>query len=269
MAEEVADGSADIAAGNSEASPSWDTGLDDYRETIDAKGWKSNADVMQSYVNLEKAVGSDKVPLPSEGSDLAEWEGWSKLGTPNEAAAYELKAPDGYEAYDQTLSDWFREAAFDSKMPASMAQRMHDKYVERMMGNAEQAQTTAADQNEKWETELKQKYGTAYDERIAAAKRALREYGGDEMVEIIGKAGLGSHPVVVETFAKAGIALGHGPQLKDGDTPSSFGTTPEQAREQIAALRTNPGLMDATHPEHKVLNERLERLHQLAFPDAG
>ena len=37
--------------------PEWDTGLDDYRETIDAKGWKSAGDVLQSYQNLEKAVG--------------------------------------------------------------------------------------------------------------------------------------------------------------------------------------------------------------------
>ena len=48
-----------------------------YDEVISAKGWSGADDVLKSYVNLEKAVGADKVALPAADSNILEWEGWS------------------------------------------------------------------------------------------------------------------------------------------------------------------------------------------------
>ena len=262
MADE-AEGS--VLTGNPEGSTDWTDGLADYKEVIDAKGGQSNADLMKSYVNLEKAVGADKVVLPAEDSDLGEWEGWEKLGTPKEAADYNLAAPEGFDQYDQGLSDWFREAAHGAKLPASQAQKLHDSFVERMMGTYNEQVAGAQDQNAKWEAELKTEYGTAFDERVATARTAMREFGTPELGQIIEAAGLGSNPDLVRAFAKIGMQLGTGPQFKDVEGAGRFGTTPEMAREQIAEIRANPALMDSAHPENKVLNERLTRLTELAF----
>jgi hypothetical protein len=248
--------------------PEWDTGLDDYRETIDAKGWKSAGDVLQSYQNLEKAVGADKVVLPSAEDNILEWDGWEKLGTPQDAADYAMAAPDGFEHYDTGLSDKMRQTFHEAKLTPAQAQHIHDKFVEGMMGNVETAQHSATDQQGQWETELKKEYGTAFDERIAAGKRALREYGGEEIGKILDQAGLGSNPVIVRAFVNAGLAMGHGPQLKDSESSGQFGTTPDAAKEQIAEIRANPALYDVSHAEYKVLNERLTRLTQQAYPEA-
>ena len=261
-----ADGS--VLTGNPEVQggeTAWNDGLTDYDDLVTAKGWQGPGDVLQSYVNLEKAVGADKVVLPGSDTDLTEWEGWSKLGTPEEASEYNLAAPEGFEQYDQGLSDWFREAAHAAKMPASMAQRLHDSFVERMgAGYQEDAQAKAL-QQETWEAELKQEYGTAFDERVSAARLAVREFGGEPLMEALQSSGLGSHPEVVRAFAKVGMALGKGPQFKDAEQSGQFGTTPEMAKEQIAAIRNNPGLYDQSHPEHKVLNQKLTQLTELAF----
>jgi len=263
MAEE-AQGS--VLTGNPEGSETnWTDGLDDYSEVIEAKGWQSNADVMKSYVNLEKAVGADKVVLPTEDSDLAEWEGWEKLGTPKEAVDYNLAAPEGFDQYDQGLSDWFREAAHGAKLPAAMAQKLHDSFVERMMGIYGDQVTAGQQQNETWEAELKAEYGTAFDERVASARTAMREFGTPELQQAIEAAGLGSNPDLVRAFSNIGMQLGTGPQFKDAEGSGKFGMTPETARKQIAEIRSNPALMDAAHPEHKVLNEKLTKLTELAF----
>ena len=256
-----------VLTGNPEAAAeSWATGLDDYNEVIEAKGWQSNADVLKSYVNLERQVGADKVVLPSEGTDLAEWEGWQKLGTPESAEDYQLAAPEGFENYDQGLSDWFREAAHSARMPAEQAQRLHDAFVERMIGNSQDQVAAVQQQQDGWESDLKKEYGTAFDERVAAARSALREFGTPELQEIIDGSGLGSHPEVVKAFAKIGMALGKGPQGKGlGEESGQFGTTPEMAKEQIAKIRSNPALQDKTHPEHAVLNAKLTQLYELAY----
>ena len=262
-----ADGSV-LDAGNSEA-PAWDTGLDDYRETIDAKGWQSNADLMKSYVNLERAVGADKVALPTADSDILEWEGWSKLGTPDDAMDYAMAAPDGFEAYDQGLSDDMREAFHEAKLTPQQAQLVHDKFVERMIGTGEAQQAVFADAQAADEAALKKEFGTAFDERIASARRGISEYGGDDLTEALVNAGLGSNPAVVKAFAKIGMAIKQSGQFKDAEGSGRFGTTPEAAKEEIAKIRANPALMDEKHPENKVLKDRLTRLTQMAFPDAG
>jgi hypothetical protein len=255
-----------LETGNPEApAENWAAGLDDYQDTIKAKGWSGPGDVLKSYVNLERQVGADKVVLPTEGSDLSEWEGWSKLGTPEKAEDYELAAPEGYEAYSQDLSDWFRGAAHEMKLPASMAQGLHDRFVEQQMSQIETAQHQAEDQRVEWEGELKKEYGTAFPQRVEAAKRAMREYGSDELQQILNDSGLGSNPHVVRAFVKAGMALGSGPVFKDGETSGQFGTTPDMAKEQIAAIRANPGYFDPTHPEHGALKNKMQRLSELAY----
>ena len=255
-----------LETGNPEApAENWAAGLDEYQDTIAAKGWSGPGDVLKSYVNLERQVGADKVVLPTEGSDLAEWEGWQKLGTPEKAEAYELAAPEGFEAYSQDLSDWFRNAAHEMKLPAQMAQGFHDRYVEYMMAQAEGAQTQRADQQAEWEGELQKEYGTAFPQRVEAAKRAVREYGSPELEQLLADTGLGSNPHVVRAFVKAGMALGSGPVFKDGETSGQFGTTPDMAKEQIAAIRANPGYFDPTHPEHGALKNKMQRLSELAY----
>ena len=259
------DGSA--GAGNPEvgAVTGWNEGLTDYDDLVQAKGWTGPGDVLKSYVNLEKAVGADKVPLPVEGTELSEWDGWSRLGTPDEASAYDLQVPEGFQGYDQGLADWFREAAHAARMPASMAQVMHDQFVERMGTETQDRMAAGQAQHESWEAELKAEFGTAFDERVAAARSGMREFGSPELQQLLDDAGLGSNPLLVRAFSKIGMALGKGPQFKDGQDSGQFGTTPEMAKEQIAAIRGNPGLLDKTHPEHKVLNEKLTRLTELAY----
>jgi hypothetical protein len=201
--------------GNSEGSIPWNQGLDDYQEIIDAKNWQSAGDVLKSYTNLEKAVGADKVVLPNPDSDLLEWEGWEKLGTPSDPTDYAMASPDGFEAYDSDLSDDMRSVFHSAKLTPVQAQMIHDKFVERMMSSAETAQHVTADQQNQW----------------------------------------------VETL------MGHGPQLKDAESSGQFGTTPDAAKEEISKLRANPSLYDKSHAEYKVLNDRLTRLTQQAFPE--
>ena len=44
----------------------------DYKEVVDAKGWQSADDVLKSYVNLEKAMGKERLALPEADQDIGE-----------------------------------------------------------------------------------------------------------------------------------------------------------------------------------------------------
>lgn len=239
----------------------------DYKEVVDAKGWQSADDVLKSYVNLEKAMGKERLALPEADQDIGEWDGWNKLGTPETADGYELTVPEGMENYSQDLSDWFRQSAHDAKLPAHMAQKLHDGFVQRALDQHQSQALDSQRQVEDWTTEVKKEYGTAYDDKIAVAKRAVRAFGNDNLLNILDTTGLGNHPEMIRTFVKIGAELSSGAQFKEAESSGKFGMTPQDAKESIAEIRNNPGLMDTRHPEHKVLNDRLTQLYEVAFPD--
>lgn len=239
-----------------------------YEEVIQAKGWNNADDVLQSYTNLEKTIGADKVSLPASDQSILEWDGWSKLGVPEDASEYALAAPEGMGNYDQDLSQEMRSIFHEAKLTPEQAQFVHDKYVERFMGQTDLAQANQTQQIEAWDKEIKDEFGTAFDERISAARTAVREFGGDDLANLMDETGLGNHPVLVKAFVKAGMALGQSGQFKEGNS-GSFGITPADAQAQIATMRANPALTDQNHPEYKVMNEKLTRLYEIAYPGDG
>jgi len=239
----------------------------DYQQVVESKGWQSADDVLKSYVNLEKAMGKERLAVPEADQDITEWEGWSKLGTPETAEGYELNVPENMQDYSQELSDWFRQSAYDAKVPAHMAQKLHDGFVQRAIDQHQDQMLSTQRQVEDWTAEIKKEYGTAYDDKIGVAKRAVRAFGSDNLINILDTTGLGNHPDMIRTFAKIGAELSSGAQFKEAESTGRFGMTPADAKEQIAQIRNNPALGDRNHPEHKVLNEKLSQLYELAFPE--
>lgn len=237
----------------------------EYSGVVEAKGWKSADDVLKSYVNLEKQIGSDKVTLPTAEEDITEWDGWSQLGTPEEASGYQLDVPSGYEGYSEELSDWFRQEAHAARLPAAMAQRLHDKFVERAISQETDFATEQQHTMNQWDSELKKEYGAAYDERIGLARRAVRAFGSDELSDVLNQTGMGNHPEMIRAFARIGAELSSGQQFKDSEQTGQFGVTPDMAKEQIAQIRANPALYDKSHAEHKLLNEKLTQLNEVAY----
>ena len=122
-------------------------------------------------------------------------------------------------------------------------------------------------QFEDWGNEIKKEYGTAYDEKVGMARRAVRAFGSDQLSDLLNNTGLGNHPEMIRAFAKIGAELSTSNQFKDAEEAGSFGMTPEDARAEIARIRSHPGLMDKGDPENRVLNERLTQLYELANPE--
>jgi hypothetical protein len=243
----------------------WTAGLDE--ETVahlGNKGYDGLPAFAKGYMDLEKAVGADKIVKPAADSNLLEWDGWSELGTPDEASGYEMAAPEGFEQYDQALANDMRSLFHKARLTPQQAAVIHDGYVERM-GNAFAESATEKQVRQDTEVgELKKELGSAFEERVVGAKSVVTEYGGDDVKTVLRDAGLDSNPALVRMFSQIRMALGVGPQFKDGEQSGRFGTTPEMAQEEIAKIRANPALMDKRHAEHKVLNDRLTQLNQLA-----
>lgn len=131
------------------------------RDYFTKKGWKDDAsaadNVLKSYRELEKLQGKNsqqtqqpEVQLPAKASD------------------YQFKLPDGIPSegfYDNKLADAFKEIAFKAKLPADIAQTVHDEFVKNQFSNFEKFSTDQA-------TQLNTAIQTAHDDLVKDWKGA-------------------------------------------------------------------------------------------------
>lgn len=148
--------------------------------------------------------------------------------TPKEAAPppaakaveIEVTLPKGVE-YDPSALKDFKAIFSDEKLsPSQRAQAVLDldqklakSYAAR---KAEESKKSEADEAKKLEEQTKQFRekdilalkadkdfgGAKYDETTAAAKAALRQFGGDEASQLLESAGLSNHPAIVKMLAR-------------------------------------------------------------------
>lgn len=247
----------------------------DLQPLVAAKGWKTPADALTGYANLEKVVGAEKLPLPPKDAtgnrDWSKWDGWNALGRPESPDKYDIadvQIPEGVQLDDKAKQGFLAEA-HKHGLTNAQAKALLGWYggytAEAMKGVNDFATTQAAEA----EAALKKEWGTAYDAKMDMANRAVKQFGGESLVKALEETGLGRHPEMVKAFAKVGEAI-----AEDGDLPgskSSVALTPADALAQINAMHGDENMMkilrDKNHPEYAAIVAKRDRLYAAAYPD--
>lgn len=265
-------------AGGAAAPPDWIAGLDDAgRQLATTKGWKTPADALASYSQLEKTLGAEKLALPAKRADgardLAAWDGWTALGRPERPDDYRFPAPEGAEPapLDQALQQALRPALHQ----AGLAQWQLDKLAEAYTGFTAELEATAEQAAASDRRALEQEWGQAFDANLALANRAYRLAFGEDLdavrqLQLAGGKYLLDDARVARAFARLGAAMAEDGELGDGAPAPGQPTTPSAALAEIERIRgeawENPkhAYNDASHPEHGALHERMLALYRIA-----
>ena len=251
----------------------WRQGLDsDLGQLVAQKGWRSAQDVLTSYQNLERLVGSDRLTLPGRDAAPEAWAPvWEKLGRPKNAADYAFNPPEG-GAYDPAAADWFRETAFDLGLSNDQALKLHDAFLARFpaapITDAEPDDTDILPQES--ETELRDHWGRSYDRNMAAARRAFAAFLGDAAPFHDIADGLGE-TALMEMLAKVGNAIGEDSITAHADASGAGPRSPAHALSEIARLQraakadAKHPYVNKMHPDHAASVKRMEDLFAAAY----
>jgi hypothetical protein len=149
------------------------------------------------------------------GDERKAGEGTSKEEKPAETEL-ELKLPDGFQADEATLKD-FKSIAKEAGLKGEAAQKIVDLFAKFEASRTEQAAAAQREMETKW-TQVQQgwvdtiKADPELGKDLAATKatalRGVDFCGGEPVKELLRKAGLTSHPVLVKAFHAVGKALG-------------------------------------------------------------
>jgi hypothetical protein len=172
------------------------------RKWIENKGFKSPAEAIAAYRQLENQFGSgEKLVLPKDANDA---DGWNRVFT----ALGRPEAPEGYDA--KPLGDQVDPAFFGEFAKAAHAAGLTQRQVEAVAEfNNQQlaAAATAQAQREKAEgAELRKTHGAALETMMAHTDRALAAYGFTEQEAIAMRQALGVKRSL-EFFAKLGSGM--------------------------------------------------------------
>lgn len=268
------------------AAPDWIGGLpEDARGVVTTKGWKTPADAIKSFVELERTVGVDKIALPGKDAKPDAWDAvYTKLGRPEKVDGYRVPAPGEGKSY--TPEDLaFQKGVLPILHKAGLSQRQLDaiapEWNKLAAGITAAADQADADRVKAAKGALEAKWGDKYDAHHDLATRAVKfaaAKAGVKMEDVLAaKAPDGrfqlDDPVMAQLFAAVGEVLAgeHG-ALPDAAGGGDFGMTPAQAQAEIkriegaAAADPKHSYTDKAHPEHKTMLDKVERLYKIAHP---
>jgi hypothetical protein len=226
-------------------------------------------------------VGADRaslLKLPKEGDDAAWGDVWAKLGRPESPDKYDLKADTLDPATLTTAREAFHKLGLTGRQASALIELQGQITQQQQAALAEKgitperltafqevtalsADTVAAD--------LKKEWGAAFDDKLHAAKRALREVAPPEVAALMEATGLGNHPAMIKLFAAIGGGRAES-ALKGGGGASTGGPlTPGQAQAEIKALQGDSGfsriLMNRDDPGYRAAREKWDALHAFAY----
>lgn len=216
--------------------------------------FKSSDDLAKAYGELEGLLGKRFNEMkPEDAAILKELQGIPK-------SASEYKIPDGVP---EDIGNWFKEQAAKVGLTKNGALELMSAYQDKMKAENESFAAKFEEQRQKNLEELKKEFGSAFEQRVAMANKAVEKFGGQELFKVLGEAGLGTDPVVIKTFANLGKMLQEDsiPESRHG---ASFGVTPAEAERELNRLKADPNfsmsLVDRKHPDNAKNKERYAQL---------
>lgn len=224
--------------------------------------FKTHDDLAKAYTNLESMLGKKVAGLtPEEAITLKELQGRPK-------SLEDYKVPEGITTED---AQWFREKAFKLGLSNNDALELMAGYVETSKAASEASLKIQEARHQENIMALQKEWGAAFDQRIALAKEGALAVGGEELINILGEAGLGTHPTVIKALANIGKSL------KEDSIPTSqhgakFGLTPADAKREIDLKMIDKDFrdayFDARNPGHSAAVAEMERLFTISSGSA-
>jgi hypothetical protein len=246
--------------------PEWTQALPlELKSMVETKGYKTPADLAQAYAHAEKAIGADKVVVPKDG--VWDQQARAKLGIPERADGYRLNRPSlppGVD-YDENFERSMLPVAHKLGLTPAQVQGLVDAVTSHRLGEFQSLAQSSSGREAETAAMLKAEYGSNYDAKIQQAARAVRQFGGDEVIQLLNESGYGNHPALIRMMAKIGGMMTED-SLKVG-RGAGAGLTPDEAQVEYKKLMGSEAYRRGDHPEHVDVVRKVQALFEQSFPD--
>tara|TARA_B100000927_G_scaffold249363_1_gene213370 strand:- start:2117 stop:2977 length:861 start_codon:yes stop_codon:yes gene_type:complete len=154
-----------------------------------------------SYVNAQRLIGADKIPLPKNPTEDDLINIYSKLGRPDEPSGYAIQA-DGQILTEGDVNT-YTDIAHKLGLSKAQANGILDYYRSSIQQTTEAMSKDSEQQRQQIEQSLKAEWGADYDAKVTQANRAVSDIAGEDLLQMVLQDGtkVGNHPAFIKAFA--------------------------------------------------------------------
>lgn len=203
---------------------------------------KDVENLARSYVNAQRLIGADKIPMPANPTEEDLDRIYDRLGRPSTPEDYGIAA-DGSVVTEEVAKE-YSDIAHKLRLTPDQAQGILEYY----RGTVEQSGAATLEMaeiaREETVSSLKQEWGRAFEQKVDAAARVAQEFGNPEMFDITLQDGskLGDNPDFIKAFAKiAEFRQSVTSEDTVADMSQSNVMTPADAKAEIDAIMNDKG----------------------------
>lgn len=221
----------------------------------------------KTLIHAQKAIGADKVPLPSKHATEEDWKRfYNKIGLPEKFDDYKIEAPK-----DAVINEEFfkgaREQMFKQGVLPKQAQEMMNWYLAEEKKYSEINANNLKNTTSNWEKGLKDEWGQAYDQKLGIAKQAVKFINDPELDKFLNESLAGRNPSVIKAFEKLGQLLVEDKVIQPAG--NSMKLSPKEAENQANLIMGNleHPYHNPAHPGHANAVAEVQELFSAAYPD--
>lgn len=165
---------------------------------------KDVGNLARSYVNAQRLIGSDKVPLPKNPTEEDLDNIYSRLGRPDTPQGYEF-ATDG-NIITEDMASQYADIAHGLRLSPEQAAGVLDYYKSTVEQSSEGQAAQAEKQAEQTTLELQKEWGNAFESKVTAAKDIVEQFGGSDLLQMKLEDGslVGNNAAFIKAFAAMG-----------------------------------------------------------------
>ena len=154
-----------------------------------------------SYVNAQRLIGADKIPLPKNPTEDDLSNIYSKLGRPDEPSGYAIQA-DGQILTEGDVNT-YTDIAHKLGLSKAQANGILDYYRSSIQQTTEAMSKDSEQQRQQIEQSLKAEWGADYDAKVTQANRAVSDIAGEDLLQMVLVDGTkdGNNPAFIKPFA--------------------------------------------------------------------
>jgi len=198
---------------------------------------KDVENLARSYVNAQKLIGADKIPLPVNPTDEDLDRIYSRLGRPETSDGYEIKA-DG-NIITEDIAKEYSDMAHKLRLSPQQASGILEYYQSLASQSESSMEERDAQVMQDTELSLKKEWGDDLSNKLSMAKEVVESFGSLEMLDMRLADGtkVGNHPDFIKAFAKM-ADFRHNMTTEDtvADAPMARTLSRQAAQNEIDAI---------------------------------
>lgn len=259
-------GASSGASGAGSQASAWFDGFQnaDHKGYVQSKGFKDPEMVVESYRNLEKAIGvpPDRlIKLPEVLDDKALDPIFTRLGKPEKPEGYTFGKAEGLEP-DANFVKAAQGKFHELGLTKTQGEKLAAWWNEHVGGQVKTANETKVAQSQEQLNALKKEWGNAFEQNVEVGANAAAKFGVDKnaieaMQQVLG------YDKTMKFFHQIGQGLGEDQFITGGHKPGVM--TPAAAQFELA----NPDsetLKKISQGDPTTLRKRAE-LQKMAYPE--